>query len=426
VRQDDVTDKFAAGGAALHSGTGAIRAAFIPLVDSAPLIVAKQKGFAAAEGLVLDLQRQTSWAALRDRLLFGHVDVAHMLGPMPIAATLGVGGPTVPMAVPMALGQGGNAITVSVDLWARMADHGARLGDGPAALGAALKAVVAARTEPLTFAIVHPFSSHNYELRYWLAAAGIHPDRDMRLVVVPPPYMVEAIESGQIDGFAVGEPWNSLAVDSGAGILILAMTEIWRSGPCKVLGSRRDWAEANPARLAALVRAVVRAAAWADDPANIDELAALLADPTAVGVDAAVIKRALSGHILRQRGLPPVDMPGFLTFHGHAATFPWHSQALWLASQMIRWGQVEDGRQVLDSASATYRPDIYRSALDGSDTPMPSASSKVEGALAATVAVGASSGRLSLGPDGFFDGRVFDPEAVDAYLAGFEIDQRSA
>ncbi len=398
-----------------------VRAGFIPLVDSAALVVAARKGFATAEGLAIELVQHTSWAALRDRLAVGHLDVAHMLAPQPIAASLGVGGFAVPMAVPMALGLGGNAITVSTDLWSELQAAGAVAGGGPAALGAALKAVVARRPRPLIFAMVHPFSSHNYELRYFLAAAGIHPDKDVRLTVVPPPYMVEAIESRQIDGFCVGEPWNSLAVESGAGVLLLAKAELWRSSPCKVLGLRTAFAERAPATVAALVRAVERSARWADDPANRAELAHLLAEPGLVGVDAPIVERALSGQLVRERGAAPLPQPDFLTFHGRAATFPWRSHALWFYSQMVRWGQIPPTPEAEAAAAATYRPDLYRAALAGTDAILPSASSKLEGALTAERSVGTSHGRLDLGPDPFFDGRVFDPEDIAGYVAGFSL-----
>ncbi|WP_246329575.1 CmpA/NrtA family ABC transporter substrate-binding protein [Chthonobacter rhizosphaerae] len=400
---------------------GVIRAGFIPLVDSAALVAAARLGFAEAEGVRVDLVRQTSWASIRDRLAVGHMDVAHMLAPMPIAASLGLGTPAVPMVVPMALGLGGNAISVSTALFDAMARHGAVTGAGPAALGAALKAVVRERGpgQPLTFAMVHPFSAHNYELRYFLAAAGIHPDRDVRLVVVPPPYMVEAVESGQIDGFSVGEPWNSLAVERGAGVLLVPKVEIWRSSPCKVLGMRADWAERHPAKVAALLRAVEKAARFVDDPANRETLVGLLAAEDIVGVDPAIIRRSLSGEMVLRKGEAPRLVPDFIGFSRGAATFPWKSHALWFYSQMVRWGHAGLAPDLQATAAAVYRPDLYRAALAGAGAVMPAASAKVEGALGGPLPVGAAGGRLDLGPDRFFDGRTFDPDDVAGYLRGF-------
>ncbi|WP_181699470.1 CmpA/NrtA family ABC transporter substrate-binding protein [Chthonobacter albigriseus] len=400
-----------------------ITAGFIPLVDCAALVVAAMKGFAEAEGVRVNLVRQTSWASIRDRLAVGQLDAAQMLAPMPIASTLGIGGLRTPMVVPMALGLGGNAITVSPAVWAAMRAEGAEHLAGPAALGAALSRVVRKRRgDPLTFAMVHPFSAHNYELRYFLAAAGIDPDVDVRLIVVPPPYMVEAIESGQIDGFSVGEPWSSLAVEGGAGVLIVPKVEIWRSSPCKVLGLRADYAAAYPARVASLVRALEKAARWADAPENRAELAELLAAPAIVGVAAAVIRRALSGEIVREKGMPATPTPRFLTFHSGAATFPWRSHALWFFSQMVRWSQVSYSAAAEAEAAGVYRPDLFRAALAGTGAVLPNASAKVEGALADATPVGTATGRLDLNPDRFFDGRVFDPDDVAGYLRSFGVD----
>ncbi|BBE72464.1 CmpA/NrtA family ABC transporter substrate-binding protein [Oharaeibacter diazotrophicus] len=384
-------------GAEAADGGATIRAGFIPLTDCAPLAVAARLGFAAAEGVRIDLVRQTSWASLRDRLAIGLFDVAQMLAPMPIAANLGVGGIPEPMIVPMALSRGGNAITVSTALWRAMTAAGARPGAGPAALGAALRKVVRAGRPPMTFGMVHPFSAHNYALRYWLSASGIDPDADVRLVVVPPPYAVEALESGQVDGFCVGEPWNTVAAARGVGVVALAASEIWTASPCKVLGMRAAFAERHPARAAALVRALVRAGRWADDPANRRPLAELLAAPDLVGADAGLIEDGLAGRLPDPAGAAPRAVPDFIAFAAGGATFPRRDHALWFYGQMVRWGQVPASADAERAAAATYRPDIHRAALAGAG----------EGEQEA-VAV-----------DGFFDGRVFDPDDVAGYVAGF-------
>ncbi|HML30313.1 MAG TPA: CmpA/NrtA family ABC transporter substrate-binding protein, partial [Hyphomicrobium sp.] len=197
-----------------------ITAGFMPLLDSAILVIAKERGFAEAEGIDLTLVREMSWANIRDRLAVGHFQVAHMLAPMPIACNLGLTPLAVPTIVPMALGQGGNAVTVSNALWAEMLDKGAKDDFDPAATGRALREVVIARASAansLRFAVVHPYSGHNYELRYWLAACGIDPSRDIEIVIVPPPLMVDALASGNIDGYCVGEPWNTAAALLGRG-----------------------------------------------------------------------------------------------------------------------------------------------------------------------------------------------------------------
>lgn len=396
---------------------------FIPLVDSAPLAVAKAKGFAGAEGLTLTLVRETSWANIRDRVMVGHFEAAHMLGPLPIAASLGIGQIECRMLAPFAFGLGGNAVTVSTALWEAMRGAGVAEESGAAAMAKAIAAVVAERRRasepPLTFGMVYPFSAHNYELRYWLASAGIDPDRDVRLHVLPPPFLVDALEAGQLDGFCVGEPWNSIAVDKGIGRIVTTKSEIWRQGPEKVLGLRADWAERNRPIVAALLRALDRAAHWCDRPENHAELAEILARPEHVGADAALILRALQGRILRGRESASAPIPDFLIFHRRAANFPWRSHALWFYSQMVRWGQTRHDAGRAGVAAKVYRPDIYRAALAGTEVDFPSASAKVEGALAAATPVASSRGRLMLGPDGFFDGKLFDPDRLDDYIAAF-------
>jgi two-component system, oxyanion-binding sensor len=223
---------------------------FMPLLDCALLAVAAEKGLAAANGLNLRLVRESSWASIRDRIVVGHFDAAHMLGPMVVAETLGAGQINVPLIAPVALGRGGNAITVSRALWSQMNSAGAELGGAPTAVAAALGQVVAQRAAagaaPLVLAMVFPFSCHNYQLRHWLGSGGIDPDRDVRLVVLPPPLLVDALRTGQVDGFCVGEPWNSVAADTGAGVIAAVVSDIWPAAPEKVLGMRADYASRHP------------------------------------------------------------------------------------------------------------------------------------------------------------------------------------
>ncbi len=409
--------------------TRTLRIGFIPLVDAAPLVVAQEKGFAAAEGLRLDLKRESSWANIRDRLVLGHFDAAHMLAPMPVAASLGIGSLHTPMAVPLVLTLGGNAITASLPLWAEMRAEVPDLsGTDPKRLGRALAAVVRRRGRegqpPLTFGTVHPFSAHNYELRYWLAAAGVHPDEEARLVVVPPPLMADALAAGQVDAFCVGEPWNSRAVEAGVGRILTTKAHLWRQGPEKVLALRADFAEREGETLAALLRALVKAGAWAEDRANRDELAALLADKRYLDVDARIIHRSLSHRLVLEPGGEEVAVPDFLLFDRAAATFPWQSHALWIYSQMVRWGQVAESPANQEAARRTYRPDLYRKYLGPAGVSLPAASMKVEGALKEPTGVASSAGRMVLGPDGFFDGQEFDPDRVADYIAGFAIHSR--
>jgi NitT/TauT family transport system ATP-binding protein len=397
-----------------------ITAGFMPLLDSALLVAAKEKGFAEREGVDLTLMRETSWANIRDRLAVGHFQVAHMLAPMPIACNLGLTPLAAPTIAPLALGLGGNAVTVSNALWAAMAAHGAKPDLDPATAGAALKAVVAERARggltPLRFGVVHPHSGHNYELRYWLAACGIDPDRDIELVILPPPLMADALGAGNIDGYCVGEPWNTAAVKLRHGHIATVKAAIWKGSPEKVLGVQAPWAEANPQALAALLRALYRAAEWCAASANRDELATLLGGAAYVDRPRDWMQPALSGKIC-VGGDTVVAVQDFFVPLAKAATFPWKSHALWLYTQMVRWGQIEHSKANEAIARDTYRPDIYRAALQPLGVALPGANAKVEGALERATPVGSAGASLTLGPDGFFDGGLFDPDKIDGYIA---------
>ncbi|TIQ36468.1 MAG: ABC transporter substrate-binding protein [Mesorhizobium sp.] len=398
-----------------------ITAGFMPLFDSAVLVAAGEMGFAAREGIELKLHRETSWANIRDRIAIGHFDVAHMLGPMPLACSLGLTPLASETIVPFSLGLGGNCITVSTAVWEGMAAHGVVADLDPARAGAALGALIreraAAGREPLRFAVVHPHSGHNYELRYWLAACGVDPDRDIEIVIVPPPFMADALAAGRIDGYCVGEPWNSAAVAAGTGRIVTVKALLWRNSPEKVIGARRAWAEENPDTLAALLRALHHSARWCQDPANRGELAALMARPAFLGQPEAVQMPALTGRLQLGGGAERRVEDFFLPFD-KAANFPWKSHALWFYTQMVRWGQLPHTPQNLAIARDCYRPDLYRSALKPLGVALPGANAKVEGALKVATPVGSAGASLILGPDGFFDGQIFDPDKIDAYIAG--------
>lgn len=398
--------------------TTELSAGFLPLTDSAILIAAKERGFAEAEGIALNLVRETSWANVRDKLAVGQFEISHALAPMPIAANLGLTPFDTRLIAPMALGLGGNAITVSTALLDRMQDRSGFSGLDAAAAGRALADVVASRRasggKALQFGVVHPFSGHNFELRYWLSASGISPESDIEIVILPPSLMADALASGQVDGYCVGEPWNSVAVARGAGQIITTKSSIWASSPEKVLAVREDWAGENAETLHALLRTLYRAAEWCGQTANQSELASLLGSSAYLDQPAEVILPALDGSVLGASA--PRGGRDFFQPHARAATFPWQSHALWFYSQMVRCGYVGHSAAHAETARLSYRPDIYRAVMTGIGAPVPSANSKVEGALAEMTAVGASSQFLYLGPDGFFDGAVFDPDALDAYI----------
>lgn len=395
-----------------------IRIGFLPLVDAALPILAHELGFAAGERLSLHLVRDMTWATVRDRLLYGHTDAAHLLAPLAIATALDRERPAVPLSVPFVLGLNGNAITLSPAL-ARKVVPGGGLGE-PVSTGARLKGHVEQSRRDgrrIRLGVVHRYSSHNYMLRYWLAGVGIRPDTDVEIITVSPPFAADALAAGHVDGICVGEPWNSIAVERGAGQIVLVTAQIWRRGVEKVLALKTEWMEREQDRVLRLIRALHAAAAEFVRPERVAAHARLLSQAEYLDSPPHLIARAISDRILLGRDQEPVHFPDFMFQYRQAANFPWISQAAWLYTQMVRWGEMAYSPADADRVSSVFRPDVYRRALSGTDAPLPSASAKVEGGVEQTLGVGASQGRLTLQPDSFFDGRIFDPDKIEAYLA---------
>lgn len=370
---------------------------FVPLTDCASLVMGVEKGFFAGQGLEVTLSREASWANIRDKVAVGLLDGAQMLAGIPLAATAGVGRVAVPMVTGVALGLNGNAITVSKGLHRRMAAADPVAMEARPVSARALKPVIAARRiaghAPLTFGVVLAVSSHAYQLRYWLASAGIDPDCDVRLVVIPPPHMVASLKAGEIDGYCVGEPWNAQAVHEGIGRIVITGSELWNNAPEKVLGVTADWAAAHPGTHGALIRGLIETARWLDAPENRDETARVLAAAPYVGVPEAVLRPSLSG----------------IVFHRHAATFPWRSHALWFLAQMVRWGQMPAGADLAGVAASVTRADLYRAAASALGEPVPLTDTKREGLHDGPWVLADATAPIAMGPDRFFDGRGFDP-----------------
>ncbi len=273
---------------------------------------------------------------------------------------------------------------------------------------------------PLTFAMVFPFSTHNYMLRYWLAAGGVHPDRDVRIVVIPPPQMVEHLAAGTIDGFCVGEPWNTVAVTSGHGHTLLTDYEIWNNKPEKVLGVNASWAVQYPNTHRAVLMALLEACRWLDDPDHRREASEMLAAPDYVDVPADIIGVSMTGTFKYAQSARPLPRPDFHVFFRYAATFPWRSHAIWLLTQMMRWGQIDTAVDIRSLADRVYRPDLYREAAAvGFDFPIQD--EKSEGRHTGAWTLPGSRGDIIMGPDRFIDGIGFDPADPLAYLAQFEL-----
>lgn len=385
--------------------TTPLRIGFIPLVDAAALIVAVDKGFASAEGLDVTLVREVSWSNVRDKLNIGLFDAAHLLAPVAIASSLGLGHVKVPIAAPFNLGINGNAITVSPALHAALMEEidGDRFD--PMVTAKALARVVAKRkkagAEALTFGMTFPFSTHNYQLRFWMAAGGVDPDEDVHLVVLPPPYMVDSLASGHVDAFCVGAPWNSVAVDLGIGHILHFVSDILVRAAEKVLAVRQVWADKNPDTVAALVRAAVKAAEFTEQPENRVEVANILAQPERIGVDAEVIQRTLGGRLKISPDGTMRESGRYLLVGREEAGCPDPVQAAWLYAQMVRWGQTALSAEALHIAMGVFRPDLYDAAVG---RPRPA---------------GQPAGGFSA-----FAGPAFNPDDLAGYLASFEVVRR--
>lgn len=402
-----------------------LRLGFIPLNDCAPLAVARETGLFAQEGLDVALSREVSWANVRDKVAVGVLDGAHMLAPMPLAATIGAGSEASSMIAPLSLNLNGSAITIATRHAQAMRDIDPEAMASRPRTARPLARLVKARRDrgepPLVLAVVFPFSMHNYELRYWLAEGGVDPDRDVRLVVVPPARMAARLKSGEIDGFCVAAPWNAVAVAEGSGEILIYASEFWRLGPDKVFGVTELWAERHPATLRAVLRALLRAAIWADEPSNRGELAGILARPEYVDAPEEIVAQSLLGS-------PPYTRTGsgsasqdYIVFHRYAASYPWRSHALWFLSQMLRWGQIGPDADLNALAAKVYRPEAFRDAAADLGVPAPIVDEKVEGAHSETWTLEEASEPIRMGPDIFFDHRPFDAAQAAAYAAGFQI-----
>jgi NitT/TauT family transport system ATP-binding protein/nitrate/nitrite transport system substrate-binding protein len=318
-----------------------LRLGFVPLNDAASLIVALNKGFFAAEGLNVQLIRESSWATLRDMVCVGALDGAHMLAPLALATTIGAGREAMPMTVSLALNHGGAAITVSTRVAASSGEDIS--ADGLAGVIARRKAREAG---PLTFGVVHPFSIHNYLLRDWLARGGIEPDRDVRLTQVHPPSVAQRLAEGVIEGFCVGEPWNQVAVRARVGRIAVRASQALPGAPDKVFAVTEAWARNNGPEYQALLRALLRASAWIEAPENALDLVAVLAKPSHVGVSQEAIAMGL----------------GDIRYHRGGANQPRAAHVAWILEQMARWGQIAPSPEITAAADRVFRPDLFEEA----------------------------------------------------------------
>jgi len=409
---------------------------FIKLTDMAPLAIAYEKGFFEDEGLYVQLEAQANWKVLLDRVIDGQLDGAHMLAGQPLGATIGFG-TQADIITAFSMDLNGNGITVSNQIWQEMQPYLTKDAEGKVVhpiKADALKPVVEryrAEGKPFNMGMVFPVSTHNYELRYWLAAGGIHPgfyaphkgdssgqlEAQALLSVTPPPQMPATMEAGTILGYCVGEPWNQQAVFKGIGVPVITDYEIWKNNPEKVFGVSQDWADEYPNTHLRVVRAMIRAAHWLDanDNANRPEAVEILAKPYYVGADYEVIANSMTGTFEYEKG-DKRDVPDFNVFFRYNATYPYYSDAVWYLTQMRRWGQIADAKPdswFMDMAKKVYRPDIYAEA----------AKSLIEEGLmdAADFPDFATEDGYRPVQDAFIDGISYDGKAPNAYLEKLSI-----
>jgi len=396
-----------------------IKAGFSPTVDCAVLIAAAEKGFAADEGVELELIRKQSARAVLAALGGDEVQIAHLPAAVPVGSAVGLDDLPADIVGVFTLSLGGSATTVSHGFFDELYREGMKLPD-PAAFGRAMARVCSARRaageKPPVFAIEDIVSTPFYALRYLLGSCGVLLGRDMEIVEALPKAMPALLESGKVDALCTAEPAGSAVVLGGGGRIVTTGALIWHNAPEKILAVKRPWAEENATVLEGLLRSLYRAGEWCANSANIEELTGILAAPHYIDENGEFLLPALTGYISTSQR----DMQRFQEFFvtsAKAANFPWQSQALWFFSQMLRWGEVPPDRRfdaaVVEAARNAYRPDIFRKAMKPLFVPVPGANLKLEGTLREPVHVGASRSGLVLGPDCFFDGRVFDPETLD-------------
>ncbi|MFN2310212.1 MAG: CmpA/NrtA family ABC transporter substrate-binding protein [Gammaproteobacteria bacterium] len=409
---------------------------FIKLTDMVPLAIAKEKGFFEDEGLYVELEAQANWKVLLDRVITGELDGAHMLTGQPLGATIGFG-TEAHIITAFVMDLNGNAITVANNIWAEMKPHLKKGDDGKPVhpnSAAALKPVVEKlkrEGKPFKMGMVFPVSTHNYELRYWLAAGGLHPgyyaphkgdtsgnlSADVLLSVTPPPQMPATLEAGTINGYCVGEPWNQQAVFRGIGVPVITDYEVRKNMSEKVFGVSNVWAEKHPNTHKAVVKALIRAGKWLDDAGNKNraEAAKIISQPHYVGADYAVIANSMTGVFEFEKG-DKRDAPDFNVFFRYHATYPYYSDAIWYLTQMRRWGQISEAKPdswYLETAKRVFRPDIYAAAAK---------ELIAEGKLRAEDFPDfASEDGIRAPSAAFIDGITYDGRTPNAYLGQFKI-----
>jgi nitrate/nitrite transport system substrate-binding protein len=402
---------------------------FIKLTDMAPLAIAKEKGFFEDEGLFVSVEAQSNWKNILDRVIDSQLDGSHMLAGQPIAAGAGFGRQAA-LVTPFSMDLNGNGITVSNDVWSKMKPNVPADAEGkpihPITAESLKPVITEYRNSGKAFkmGMVFPVSTHNYEIRYWLAAAGIHPgmytadniqgqiDAEVLLSVTPPPQMPATLEAGTIYGYCVGEPWNQQAVFKGIGVPVITNYDIWKNNPEKVFVMTKKFVEENPNTATAVTKALIRAGKWLDTPGNRIEAVKILSMPQYVGADEVVLANSMTGTFEFEKG-DKREMPDFNVFFRYHATYPFYSDGVWFLTQMRRWGQIPEAKSADwygKKIKEIYRPDIWKIAAD----------LLLEEGYLTSEEVPTTDGYKELTTE-FIDGNAFNAKDPIGYINSFEI-----
>ncbi len=389
-----------------------LKIGFIALTDCAPLVIAKEKGFFKAEGLDVHVAKEGGgWPGIQQKVISGEYDFSHALAGMPIAATLGINGNAHLQAL-LSLDFNGNAITYGNNIIAEMEKYGLDKTQRPVSADSLKKFIDAKRAkegnnyQPLNFGMVHPVSTHNYELRYWMSASGIKPDQDCTIKPFPPPTMPSNLIAGNIEGYCVGEPWNSRIVLKGKGSALVTNYDIWNNNPEKVLQARADFVKKYPETTKAVMRAVIKAQKWLDTSwENREEAIKYLAKKNYVKAPKKVLQKSMSGTFLYNKGVDSSN-PMFNVFANNYASYPYYSHGMWFITQMYRWGQLDKPVNMKEVIEKVYRPDLFAEVAKEVDYKLPPSPWKKDGVDEYNK---------------FLDGKVWDPNKAVDYIFDFKV-----
>ena len=389
-----------------------LKIGFIALTDCAPLVVAKEKGFFEAEGLDVHVAKEGGgWPGIQQKVISGEYDYSHALAGMPIASTLGINGDTNLQAL-MSLDLNGNAITFGNKIISEMEKYGLKKEERPVSAESLKKyidekhKVEGNAYQPLNFGMVHPVSTHNYELRYWMAASGIKPDVDSTIKPFPPPTMPQNLIAGNIDGYCVGEPWNTRIVEKNAGSALVTNYDIWNNNPEKVLQARADFIDKNPETTKAVMRAILKAQMWLDESwENREEAIKILAKDAYVKAPVDVLRKSMSGTFLYTKDVDSKN-PMFNVFANYYAAYPFYSHGMWFITQMYRWGQLDKPVDMKATIEKVYRPDLFEAVAKEVGYSLPESPWKKDGVDEYNK---------------FLDGKVWDPNKAVEYIYAFEV-----